>query len=103
MSNSLEEHIICSCGNAEHLVLFKGYEKDNYRELGIYIHLTNLSRWKRIKEAFRLLFGISSKIGQFAEIIIPYQDYWKFKKVSNYLKTSYSRYEKNNDDIGHEL
>ena len=78
--------LICECHSTEHQLVFL-YEEDE--ETGnmcyVHVHLTKLPFWKRIKYAFRYIFGYQCRYGAFDEFILNPDDAPKIQKLADYL------------------
>jgi len=74
MSDNL--HLICSCGLDEHQITFSmdDYMDDYAPEFYISYHLQSDSFLKRIKNAFKHIFGFKSRYGDFGNMLLTLKD-----------------------------
>ena len=64
--------LLCNCSSTEHSIVFRtDLSEDD--ECIIEVHLTKLSFIKRLKYAFKYLFGYQCKYGAFEETIVEKQ------------------------------
>lgn len=78
--------LICQCFSPEHQILFH-YDTED-KMVFVQVHLNKLPFFKRLKYAFKYLFGYKSKYGAFSEFIIHPADAEKFEKVYLLLKNN---------------
>lgn len=68
----------CTCRSINHTILL---QKDEYEEVIIYVHLSDLPFWGRVKYAFKYLFlSVHSSSGSFDEIILDKEEQTKVIK-----------------------
>lgn len=89
MSCEITEVMECECSSMEHIVYFKYW--DNEPEVYVCIHLKKHGFWKRLKYAFKYLFGYQCKYGAFEEIILGTKQYNKILKIDQHLKPFYTK------------
>ena len=70
--------VICECGSSEHQLIIKTFDDDE--DVYVDVHLVSYSFWKRVKYAFKYIFGYKSKYGAFDEIIINKQEFKQLHK-----------------------
>jgi hypothetical protein len=71
----------CTCRSINHTILL---QKDEDEEVIIYVHLSDLPFWSRVKYAFKYLFlSVHSSYGSFDEIIL---DKEQQEKLVNFIK-----------------
>lgn len=80
-------HFHCVCNSLEHQYNII-YDKDD-NELYIEIHLSNHGFFRRMKYAFKYLFGYKCKYGCFDEIIIQPEEKQKLINVISMLDESH--------------
>lgn len=82
----MEELYKCECSSNEHMFIIN-LDEDNPDNKIIYIHLhlTNVSFLKRLKNAFKYIFGYKCKYGCFEEIIINKNDKQRLLNTFNKL------------------
>ena len=78
------EVMVCECSSMEHIVCF-GYW-NNEPEVYVSVHLKKHGFWKRLKYAFKYLFGYQCKYGAFEEILLGTKQYDKVMKMEKHLK-----------------
>lgn len=86
MKFEIQEIFICDCGSSEHQFIIRKFE--NEEEAYLTIHLNKKPLLKRIKYAFKYIFGYQSRYGAFDEIILNPDDADKLQKVVDSLKTN---------------
>lgn len=91
MKFEIQEIFICECGSTEHQFIIRKF--DDEEEAYLTIHLNKKPLLKRIKYAFKYIFGYQSRYGAFDEIILNPDDADKLQKIVNALKPE------NNDRI----
>ena len=79
-----QEIFICSCQSPEHQFIIRKFDDEN--EAYLTIHLTKQPIWRRLKYAFRYIFGYQSRFGAFDEIILNPDDADRLQKVVDSLK-----------------
>ena len=82
--------IICSCYSIEHQIVFHYgdlFEEDYPNYVYVNFHLVDYGGfWKRLKYAWKYLWGHTSNYGAWDEFIISVDDIHKFEDVVKYLK-----------------
>lgn len=86
MKFEIQEIFICECGSSEHQFIIRKFEDEE--EAYLTIHLNKKPLLKRIKYAFKYIFGYQSRYGAFDEIILNPDDADKLQKVVDSLKTN---------------
>lgn len=86
LENMEQEFFICQCNNVEHQMIFRYFKDDNFGDVYVTIHLVPDSFWKRIKNAFKYIFGYKSKYGDFDEFILKPTDADRLQEIVNYLR-----------------
>ena len=83
-----EELLICECSNAEHQLIFRYFEDEDWKEVYMTTHLSEYNNfWKRLKYAIKYVFGYKSKYGAFDEFILRKEDADKLQGIVDYLKS----------------
>jgi len=59
--------LICDCNDVSHQIIISYYDDE---EVYLEIHLNKVGWWKRLKYAFRYVFGYESKYGSFNSVIM---------------------------------
>lgn len=70
--------VICECGSSEHQLIIRTFDDDE--DVYVDVHLASLPFWKRVKYAFKYIFGYKSQFGAFDEIIINKQEFKQLHK-----------------------
>lgn len=70
--------VICECGSSEHQLIIRTFDDDE--DVYVDVHLASLPFWKRVKYAFKYIFGYKSKYGAWDEIIINKQEFKQLHK-----------------------
>lgn len=86
LENMEQEFFICQCNNVEHQMVFRYFKDDDFGDVYVTIHLVPDSFWKRIKNAFKYIFGYKSKYGDFDEFILKPTDADRLQEIVNYLR-----------------
>lgn len=86
LENMEQEFFICQCNNIEHQMVFRYFKDDDFGDVYVTIHLVPDSFWKRIKNAFKYIFGYKSKYGDFDEFILKPTDADRLQEIVNYLR-----------------
>lgn len=84
MKFETQEVFICECHSHEHQFIIRKFEDDN--EVYLTVHLTKQPILRRLKYAFRYIFGYQSRFGAFDEIILNPDDADRLQKVVDSLK-----------------
>jgi hypothetical protein len=84
MKFETQEIFICECYSPEHQFIIRKFDDEN--EVYLTIHLTKQPIWRRLKYAFRYIFGYQSRFGAFDEIILNPDDADRLQKVVDSLK-----------------
>ena len=73
--------LVCDCGSLEHIIII------TYDDNEVYVHykLNTYPLFKRIKLAFKYIFGFKSRFGEYGEIILSPEDAPKILKLYNKL------------------
>jgi len=72
--------IICECNSIEHQLIFRKFKDE--REIYLQIHLNKKPFFKRLKYAFKYLFGYKCRFGAFDEVITTKEE---LQKIINNL------------------
>ena len=82
-----EELLICECSNAEHQLIFRYFEDEDWKEVYMTTHLSEYRNfWQRLKYAIKYVFGYKSRYGAFDEFIFRKEDADKLQSIVDYLK-----------------
>ena len=84
MKFETQEIFICDCHSPEHQFIIRKFNDEE--EAYLTIHLNKKSLLKRIKYAFKYIFGYQSRYGAFDEIILNPDDADRLQKVVDSLK-----------------
>ena len=84
MKFETQEIFICDCHSSEHQFIIRKF--DDEEEVYLTIHLNKKPLLKRIKYAFKYIFGYQSRYGAFDEIILNPEDADRLQNVVNSLK-----------------
>ena len=86
LTSMKKEFFICQCNNTEHQLVFNYFEDELGGDVYVEVHLVPASFWKRIKNAFKYIFGHKSRCGDFSEFIFKKEDADKLQIIVDYLK-----------------
>jgi hypothetical protein len=76
------EVVICKCSSSEHQIIIRTFENDEDDEIYLDVHLASLPFLKRVKYAFKYIFGYKSKYGAWDEFILSKTEFKnKIKQV----------------------
>jgi hypothetical protein len=84
MKFETQEVFICECHSPDHQFIIRKF--DDEPDVYIAIHLTKQPMMRRLKYAFRYIFGYQSRFGAFDEIILNPDDADRLQKVVDSLK-----------------
>jgi hypothetical protein len=84
MKFETQEVFICECHSPDHQFIIRKF--DDEPDVYITIHLTKQPMMRRLKYAFRYIFGYQSRFGAFDEIILNPDDADRLQKVVDSLK-----------------
>ena len=84
MKFETQEIFICECHSPDHQFIIRKFDDES--EVYVTIHLTKQPMIRRLKYAFRYIFGYQSRFGAFDEIILNPDDADRLQKVVDSLK-----------------
>lgn len=66
------ELFVCSCGSVEHQFIITSFDDEDYDDLYVEVHLSDVGFWNRLKYAFKYILGKRYKYGSgaFSEILL---------------------------------
>lgn len=84
MKFETQEIFICECHSPDHMFIIRKFDDES--EVYVTIHLTKQPIMRRLKYAFRYIFGYQSRFGAFDEIILNPDDADRLQKIVDSLK-----------------